>query len=231
MDIGLQRFGLWCAPLALVLFGVGLVPLAHFIPPPSPAASAQEIAALYAAHSVGIRIGCILFLLSGTLLVPITAIYSVLIREMEGSRFLAYAQLITGTVALVLFLPPVLLWTTAAFRPDTAPELIRFVNDMGWFAFLMTTPPGILQVLLLGVAILRDRHPQPLFPRWVAYANFWAAMLLLPSSAISLFTHGVLAWNGILAFWIPINCFGLWWIMMIVMVFKALRRLEARQRA
>lgn len=219
-----QLLAAWCVPVALVFFGIALVNLAHFVPPLAPTLTAGEVAAFFRAHSVGIRIAMPLLLFAGTLLAPITALYSVLIKRMEGvSPILAYTQIITGTVALVLFIPPSICWTVAAYRPERAATDIMMLNDLGWFFFIMTVPPGILQVLVLGVAIMQDKSPIPLFPRWLAYVNFWAAILFIPGAVVSLFFTGPFAWNGLIAFWIPLPIFGCWWIVMFIMCLKAIK--------
>jgi hypothetical protein len=224
LSIRNQLMAAWCVPVAMVLFGLSLVSLAHFVPPPAPTLSAEEVAAFFHEHSVGIRIAMTLLLFSGTLLAPITAVYSVLIRRIEGAPpILTYTQLITGTVALVLFIPPAICWTVAAYRPERAVAEILLLNDLGWFFFIMTVPPGILQVLVLGLAILQDRRRSPLFPRWLGYFNLWAAVLFIPGGVVSLFKTGPFAWNGLIAFWIPVAVFGAWWIIMFVMCLKAIR--------
>jgi hypothetical protein len=220
-----QVLAAWGVPVAMVLFGLSLVSLGHFIPPPPPTRSAEEVAAFFHEHSVGIRLGMTLFLFSGTLLAPITAVFAVLIRRIEGvSPILTYTQIITGTVALVLFIPPAICWTVAAYRPERAISEILLLNDLGWFFFIMTVPPGILQVLVLGMAILQDKRRQPLFPRWVGYFNLWAAVIFIPGGVVSLFKTGPFAWNGIIAFWIPVLVFGSWWWVMFVVCLKAIRR-------
>ena len=40
----------WCGPVFLVLFGIGLVPLAGFLPPPAANDSAAQVAKLYSEH-------------------------------------------------------------------------------------------------------------------------------------------------------------------------------------
>jgi hypothetical protein len=62
MDIRAQRIFAWGALISLLMAIYGLH-IAGLLPPPSPANSAEQIAALYRANSVSIRIGAILFLL------------------------------------------------------------------------------------------------------------------------------------------------------------------------
>lgn len=226
MDISIrnQTVALWCAPIALVFFGLALVNLAKFVPPPAPTLTADEVATLFRANSTGICIGMMLFLFSGSLLAPITAVYSLQIKRIEGrASILTYTQLIVGTLALVLFIPPAIIWCAAAYRPERAAEDILMLNDLGWFFFIMTVPPGVIQVIVLGVAILQDKRRQPLFPRWVGYFNLWCALLLAPGILVSLFKTGPFAWNGIIAFWIPLPIFGGWWILMFIMCLKAIK--------
>jgi len=215
---------LWLAPAALVILGQALITLAAFIPPPSPNASADEIAAMFRENAIGIRLGMILFMFCGTMLAPITAIYCLIIKKIEGrAGVLTYTQLVTGTIALVLFIPPSVIWSVAAFRPDRAPEMILMLNDMGWLFFIMTVPPGVLQVLVLGMAILKDKRATPLIPRWVGYMNLWAALVLSPGGLAAMFKAGPFAWNGLITFWIALPVFGTWWLLMFIYCLKAVR--------
>jgi hypothetical protein len=225
MQVRNQIVGAWLVPVAMTFFGLSLISLCHFIPPLPPTLTAEQVAAHFREHSFGIRLGMVLFMFSGTLLVPITAIFALLIKRIEGkASILTYSQLITGTVALVLFIPPVICWTAAAYRPERAIEDIMLLNDLGWFFFIMIVPPGILQVVLIGIAILQDKRPEPLFPRWLAYLNFWVGVLFIPGGVVSLFKTGPFAWNGLIAFWIPVAIFGAWWYVMFIMCLKAIRK-------
>lgn len=219
-----QVISAWCVPVAMVLFGVSLVSLAHLVPAPPPMLPADEVAAYFHEHSVGIRLGMALLLFSGTLLAPITALFSVLIRRIEGEdRILTYTQLITGTVALILFIPPAIFWTVAAYRPERDLAQLLLLNDLGWFSFLMIAPPGILQVIVIGLAILKDERRRPLFPRWVGYFNFLVAVLLVPGPFIALVHAGPFAWNGLIGSRIPLDAFGVWWIVMFIACLRAVR--------
>lgn len=225
MEVRNQLIGAWLVPIAMILFGTSLISLCHFIPPLPPTLPAEQVAAHFRDHSVGIRLGMVLFMFSGTLLVPITAIFALLIKRIEGkASILTYSQLITGTVALVLFIPPVICWTAAAYRPERALEDIVLLNDLGWLFFIMIVPPGILQVALIGIAILQDKRPEPLFPRWLAYLNLWVGVLFIPGGVVSLFKTGPFAWDGLIAFWIPVVVFGAWWWVMFIMCLKAIRK-------
>src|SRR5260370_11936496 len=61
MDIGAQRIFAWGALVSLLMAIFGLY-MAGFLPPPSPAESAEQIATLYRTNSDSICIGAILFL-------------------------------------------------------------------------------------------------------------------------------------------------------------------------
>jgi len=224
MKLNTEALCAWCVPLAIILFGLAMGPLTHFTPPPAPSDTAEQIAALYRGNSAGIIIGCAVFLLSGTLLAPITALYSVLIRRMEGAPpLLAYTQLITGTVALVLFVPPALFWGAAAFRPDQPASQLLMLNDLGFLSFIWVTWPGILQVLTIGTAILQDRSPNPLFPRWLGYLNYVCALVFVCGSLAPLAKSGPFAWNGLVTHWIPVGVFLAWWLVMFGATLRVLR--------
>jgi hypothetical protein len=199
--------------------------VAEFVPPPSPAASAADIAALFKENTTAIRVGMILMIMGAGLFAPFIAVISAQIRRIEGSPpVLAYTQLLGGAMSIAIILFPTMLWTTAAFRPERDPELILLLNDAAWLIVAMTFSPGIIQNLAIGIAILGDKNKPAVLPRWVAYLNFWVAFLVLPAGLITFFKTGPFAWDGLLAFWLPLVVFSIWFNVMFVMLLKAIKR-------
>jgi hypothetical protein len=102
------------------------------------------------------------------------------------------------------------------------------LNDFGWFAFLFSFPPFTAWCVMIAVAILRDHAPNPLFPRWAGYLSIWAAVMLMPAGLMTFFKTGPMAYDGIIAFWIPTFSFLVWMIAMTVSMLRLIKRLERR---
>jgi hypothetical protein len=68
-------------------------------------------------------------------------------------------------------------------------------------------------------------------PRWVGYMNIWCAMIFVPAGAIVFTKTGPLAYDGLLALYIPLGVFFLWMVGFTVGVLQTIRRDERRQTA
>ena len=79
----------------------------------------------------------------------------------------------------------------------------------------------------MGVAIFTDSDESPIFPRWAAWLSVWVATLSIPGGAMILFKTGPLAFNGLLAIWVPLGVFFIWIVAMTVLVIKAINRSPA----
>lgn len=206
--------------LVVLLFG-GLI-AADWIPPLSPAETADEIARRYADNANGIRLGAVLMLFGAGFTVPLGALIAAHIKRIEGDFSpLAYVQIIGSAGGLFAISMPVLIFGAAAFRPDRDPELLQLMTDLGWVPFIMNGPPAIMQAVSFGVAILADKRENPPFPRWLGYFNFWAAFCFLPAFLLLFFKTGPFAWNGLLSFWLAAALFGGWFLICSVMLLRA----------
>jgi hypothetical protein len=78
-----------------------------------------------------------------------------------------------GMLFVLEFLYLLFFWQTATFRADRDPQLVELLNDMAWIPFVGLTVTAAVQVAVFGVAILMDRRPTPVFPRWLGYCNLW----------------------------------------------------------
>jgi hypothetical protein len=225
-----QRVCAWSGPLLVVLFGVGLVVIAGYIPPPSPAASAQDIASWYQHHTTAIRIGVLIEVIAVSLTAPWGASIAIWTRRSESAfPVLTYTQLICLGFVLVDAFFCGMVWGVAAFRPDqVAAESTRTWNDFGWFLYLFTWPPFSVWCLAIGLGIIWDKTDTPAFPRWVAYYNFWIAFLLIPAGMMIFFKHGPFGFNGVIAFWVPTVVFFTWMCVMTWMVLQAISAEELR---
>jgi hypothetical protein len=225
MNIQNQLICAWCGVICIVLFFIGAWPLAHILPPHLPSASAAEIANIYQQDVNYFRFGMLVLMVGAALLLPFSAAISMQMIRIEGKLpVLAFTQFGAGALGVLVLTIPALLFTATAFRPERAPELILLLNDLAWLMFAMPFGPAAIQSFVIGLAIISDKNIKPLFPRWVGFFNFWAALLFVPAGMISFFKTGPFAWNGLIAFWLPAIVFGVWFMVMFPMLIKAIRQ-------
>lgn len=225
MSIRGQRLCAWSAPLFLAIWIPGYWLLADLVPPPAPSLSSAELAAIFRANTTGIRVGLLMSMFASALLGPFAAVITVQMRRIEG-RFspLAYTQLALGVLIVLLFIFPMMFLETAAYRPDRNPDEIRVLSDIAWMGFIGAWFTVFFQWLSIGLAILWDDRPQPVFPRWAGYVNLWVAFLSVPGSLIYFFKDGPGAWNGVFCWWIPATVFVIWLVSMTAVLLRAISR-------
>jgi hypothetical protein len=214
----------WSGPAFLLLFFVGFL-IAGLVPPPSAARGAAEIASFYRENTDQLRIGSLIAMVATPLMVPFLLL---LTQEMKRSNrqlgLLADTQLICGVVFMVLIYLPVTLIALAAFRPERPAESTQLINDAAFFILFWTISVPTLEYVALGLAVLMDRGPQPLFPRWVGWFNL-AVGVIFGFGAVGLFVKdGPFAWNGLLAFWGILGSFGVWIAVTFAYLLRAINR-------
>jgi hypothetical protein len=229
MDFTRQRVCAWCGVACPVLFMIGFWMVAGFIPPPSPASSAHEIAEFYRSNADSIRIGMILSMIAAGLTGPFVAALTHQMRRIEGGfRVLTILQFIMGALLVLEFILFLMFWQVGAFRAERSDESIQLINDLGWIPFLGLTSTAVIQGFTLGAIILGDKRATPIIPRWAGYVNILVAMCTVPGSFNSLFKTGPLAWTGVLTFYIPMFVFMLYYAANTYVVLRAIR-IEERE--
>jgi hypothetical protein len=226
VNIRVQRWCAWSAVPAIGLLFVGLL-IAGFLPPVAPSNSAEALKEIFVQHQRRIQVGMLVGLLGTGFLGPFVAVITVALKRIEGPRSpLAYAQLMLGVMLPVVLVLPLTWLEGAAFRVDRDAASIQVFSDQAWLLIVGAFYAFVVQMACTGLAILRDESAGPLFPRWLAYLNFWCAIGSLPAAGVYFFQDGPLAWNGVLSFWLPAACFGGWALVMMVMVLRAVDQPE-----
>lgn len=217
--------------LATLLFAVSFFIAMNFIPASSPLLGAEEIAAIYERNAGGIRIGVSLMILGFTLWLPWAVTIACWIRRVEeGSPpFLTYLWLITVAVGVTIVIFIAFFWAAAAFRPgEIDPGITQTFHDLGWLLFLIPWPPFSLWAVIHGLVVLRDRSERPMFPRWVAGWDFWAAFIFIPAAMPLFFKTTGFAYNGLLGNYFPVLVYWLW---MEIVTYKMIQALQAEIRS
>jgi len=218
----IQKACVWAGPLMGALFVVGFG-VAGFFPPPSPNQSAAAVAAMIDQNRTVIRVGIVICLASCPLLMPFLASFTIQMLRIEGCRLiLAYTQLALGALATIEFVIPYVFMLVSTYRADQHPDVTRALYDISWFFFLGVVSTFVLQLAIFGIAVLIDRRPKPIFPRWLGYVNIWLAMAFTPASFLVFFKTGPLAWNGLLVWWVPVFAFLLWFVPNFVCLLRAI---------
>lgn len=222
-----------CTGVALVLSLVVTQGwLMGFIPPPSPALPADELAKIFIERKVGIRIGtliqCICYTFWSTWAISI-AFY---IRRMErGIPVLTYASIANIGGGYVFFLLMPITWAALAFRPEELdPHFLQVMNDLVWFIFILSWPPFALFMIFIAVAIFRDYNVPTIFPRWVGFFNLWTAVLIVPAGLVEFFKTGPFAYDGLISFWFVFAVFFGWMLVMSAVTLRAIAN-DKRARA
>jgi hypothetical protein len=228
-DYRLLRLALWSVCLYAGLGLLGFAVFAGFWPPPSEDLGASSIAAYFREHGTSIRIGMVLMAAGAPCYYTWSIALSKIISRMEGPMGpLSMTELIGGLMTGVVTIVPAIIWQTAAFRPEgRSAESIQTLYDFGWLFFDLTWMFSFLQSVALGIAILKDRRSQPLFPRWTGYVCFLTAAVYVPLVLIPFARTGPFAWHGVLNFWAVFVMFFVLIAVLTPYAFRALRRLES----
>jgi hypothetical protein len=214
----------WCGVIFVAVFFPGLV-IAGFFPPIPPGHTAQEVAHQYQQHTDAIRSGCVLMMFAVGFSLPFAAVVSTQLARIEGRWTpLCYTQLAAGAVGMVAATFPLFFFMAASYRPERNPEITQAINDMGWIPFIINWPPFVCQAGAVAVAVLADRRPDPIFPRWIGYFLIWDCLAVTGSTLLLFFKHGVFAWNGLFPFWLAATFFGGFFLVLTWGTIRAVNR-------
>lgn len=229
-SIAVQRACAWAGPLFIVTMAIGFVGVARMIPPPAPGDTAQQTADFFLGHADRMRLGLIISAAAAGLLVPFSTVIALQMRRIEG-RYpaLSMIQFASGVLLSLEFIYLIFFWQAAVFRQDRDPALVQLLNDMAWIPYIGLSVTVFMQAASLGVAALIDRRPDPVFPRWFGFFQIWAAILFLPGTFNVYFHEGALAWDGLIAFYLPIVVFAAWAVLTPYCVFRAISQQEAEE--
>jgi hypothetical protein len=220
-----ERFGAWCGLVGVFLFGPALL-AAHFLPLPPATLTPVEVVQLYYGNAMGVRVAAIVALYVAGLFTAFIAALSGQLRRIPGGRSYSYMQALCGLLGTVPFVLTAMFWAAAAFRGDRSAETIVLLNDLAWFSFVMVSPPAMLQLIAVGLAIISDPGERPLYPRWLAYFSFWAALSLICDPLACIFKSGPFAWNGLFVFWLPFAIFAGWVLVMVWAMLRAAKEVR-----
>lgn len=225
MKQGVERAFAWSGVPFVLAFAVGMVLFAQFVPPPAPSASAEEVAQAYREDGTTIRTGVLVCYLGLTFFYTWGAVVQRQTKRITGASPVVnqcQAAALAGSIMIMVF--SCLFWWTAAYRPDTrSPETTQALHDLAWITFVAGFIPYVVWALAIGLAILSDDEVRPLYPRWIGYCSFFAAISLTTSAFLPFFKTGPFAWNGVAGFWLPLCDFFLWVVVMIVFTERAVR--------
>lgn len=220
---------LWTVPAFVLLWVFAFLYFPGFVEPMSPSMTADEVAAFYRDpdNLPRIRYSMILFNWFCLGMIPILALIMMQMRRMaHRTPIFSFSFFGCMTGGPTLFLIANLFWLLAAFRPERSPALIQAFNDLAWVTFTGGVGFLIAQSVVLALAIFTDHQARPVFPRWVAYFNLAVAVALLPASFVGLAMDGVMAWDGLLPFWVKNAAIALW----ILVMWQVVRQTSYRQR-
>jgi hypothetical protein len=231
LDARVQRALVWTGPVMVLGWVIAWVFLVRFIPPPSPMKSPEQVVRMFKQHIFEIRFGLVITLFACALLVPFSAVIQQQMRRIPAARSaLASTQMASAALLSLEFILPLMIWQTAAYRLDrTSAEIIRMLNDMGWIMFVGVISSACVQFASIGIAILVDERPTPVFPRWAGYFNLWITLLVSPAGIIVFFKHGPFAWNGLLSFFLPLAAFAAWIAVTVVLLLRAIEQEDAER--
>ncbi len=212
------------AALAVTLVGwliSGMLPL-----PMGPSSSTSEVVSFFTDEPNRVMAGFVVSSIGVVLMAPMLALISVHMLRMEGRvPLMAFTQLLVGAVTVVINMFPQLIFALAAFRVGRDPEDIVLLNDLAWLLLFTGIAPFVIQNVVIGIAILRDRSQ--VFPRWLAYLNFLVAFAFVPDPLAYFFKTGPFAWNGVFVFWLALTAYCVFLVAMSVACRRANEGLAA----
>lgn len=209
------------------LYLIGFALFSGFIPIVPPSWNAVEVASFFEENQNSILVGQIICEIAAAMLVPwAVAIFSQMMRLEDGVRALSFTQLGFGVIGAVFFMLPSFIWATMAFRTGITPETLLILNDFAWIAWVISWPPFAFQAIAISAVVLLSKTKQEIFPRWAAYTSLWLGISMFPASLAVFFKDGPFAWNGLIAVYVPLVVYTIWWHVIFISVRRAIKSQE-----
>jgi hypothetical protein len=229
MSFRAQRILIWWCLIFTAIYGVVLRFLFHMLPPPPATWSAARVAQFYTDHGTEIKWGATIASYTSAFLLPLFVVIAVqMSRHEKGAPVWSITAFAGGIMMSIFLVLPPLFFGVAAFTTTRDPQTTTTMHELGLLTLTTTDQYYIFSWVAVAVICLRSNtvvHSP--FPRWFGYFTIWIA-LMFEAGAIAFNTRtGPFAWNGLLVFWTPLSLFGLWIIVISVLLFKAISQQQA----
>jgi hypothetical protein len=223
-----QRIILWWSLIFLTVYGLSLMFLLHMLPPPSATWTAARVAQFYADHSFRVKLGATLCSWTSGFMVPMSVVIAVqVLRHERGRPIWSVLAVAGGSLMSIFIVLPQIFWGVAAFTPTRSPEITATLHELGVITFITTDQYYIfLWVAVAVISLLPNAVEHSPFPRWFGYFTAWLAVTFETGAVAFLFRSGPFSWNGLFTFWIPLPLFGVWTIVLAILLFKAITAQE-----
>jgi hypothetical protein len=219
-----QRILLWWGLAWTLVYGLVWWRLLHMMPPPSARWSADEIARFYLQHGSEIKIGATICGWTSGFMVPIAIVVAMQISRHETGKPVWAALALAGgaLMSIPLALPPIF-WGVAAFTPTRAPEITAIMHELAMLTFVTTDQYYIFMwVAIAAIGLIPSEVRYSPFPRWFGYYTVWTALMFEGGAVAFVTRSGPFAWNGLIAFWLPVVTFFGWIVVAAVLLFRAI---------
>ena len=205
------------------LFVIVFFVMTHTQPPGYPWYSDAQAVDWFGHNRGGLLTGFAIAFATMALTVPTNALIAYSIRRMSVSRAFAYSYLVIYSLAA---LPGSLLLcivaSVGALRPGRDPALVHWLYDFAFLSYVGTMGIFLIGSLVWMLAILLDKNR--VLPKWFGYLNLCNALTEVVVSPAWIFHQGVLAWNGLIAWWINMVVFGIYTSAFIMLLRAMIQR-------
>lgn len=225
MNRTMHKVCIYSISVAMTSLTIAFV-LTHVLPPQSPSESAQDIANYYRSHTTGIRIGAVVGAIGAVFYAPFCAAIAWEVKRITGAEA-AYVQIILGVIGTLGLVSPWTDFMTLAFRPERPAEILHAMYDDAWMPLYSVAGCFAVQFAFLGWAMLSDKDAKPTFPRWFAYFTVFTGLDQAFGVFVVFTKTGPFAWDGVIAYWIPLVVFGVWTNLMVKYMSDRLKRESA----
>ena len=213
----------WGGAVWAVSFFIGMVPLAHWIPLPSPHDSALQVADMYRGRTDEIRAGLAIMFTGVIGFIFYASALASQCRRVKGApASLRYVQVGSLGAMITFIILPIIIFIVAAFRPERSPEATQTLNDLGWISLIIAFVPFVAWVWAVGLTIFCDESEEPVFPRWAGYLCLFLGTMQIPPVMLIFFKTGPFAWNGLMSWWLPATDFFTFVIVTLILTVRAI---------
>ncbi|QLJ04048.1 hypothetical protein HZZ00_25665 [Streptomyces sp. NEAU-sy36] len=224
-----QRWFVCAGFVSTPLMFVGLALARVIFPAHNAKWSANHIVHIYERHPNLVQTGLVVAMIAFALWGLWMAVISMWIWRMESRRYpvLTIASILLAAINVMVVEMMCLMYAVTAFRAgEINPQITLSLNDISWFLYYYTWPPYILWLLVVAIAVFRDKSVPMVFPRWFGWLTIGTVVVILPNvvGAFPFAEKGPFAWDGFITFWLVAAAVGTWSLACDYLLMKAIGR-------